>query len=147
MSLLFPEVDVVASCKTIDKFFKRDLDKLVLMSGRSLTDLKSPVLSVAPGHSNRNGAAEAAIIRGLNAEAEVRAIHNAMASLDQVGQAILFGLYIDHLSWHTLQDDLHVEKTQFSKLRQHALLCFADSFDYWQRQLRCEPIIDLHKYK
>lgn len=147
MSLLFPEVDVVESCKTIDKFFKRDLDKLILMSGRSLTDLKSPVLSVAPGHSNRSGVAESAIIRGLNAEAEVHAIHNAITSLDQISQAILCGLYIDHQSWHALQDTLHVEKTQFSKLRQHALLCFADSFDYWQRQLRCEPIIDLHEYK
>lgn len=138
---------MVASCKTIDKFFKRDLDKLILMSGRSLTDLKSPVLSAEPGHSNRSGAAETAIIRGLNAEAEVHAIHNAITSLDQVSQAILLGLYIDHLSWHTLQNSLYVEKTQFSKLRQHALLCFADSFDYWQRQLHCEPVIDLHEYQ
>lgn len=147
MSLLFPEIDVVATCRTVDKFFKHDLDKLILMSGHSLTDLKSPVLSAVPGHSGKSGAAESAIIRGLNAEAEVHAIHNTMASLDQISQTILFGQYIEHASWHSLQYKLHVEKTQFSKLRQHALLCFADSFDYWQRRLKCEPIIDLHEYK
>ena len=52
MSLLFQELDCDKTCDRVDEFLTEDLEKLILMSGRNLTDLRSPTLSLAPGHSN-----------------------------------------------------------------------------------------------
>lgn len=65
VSLLFQELDCDKTCDRVDEFLTEDLEKLILMSGRNLTDLRSPTLSLAPGHSNGTNHAEASIIRGF----------------------------------------------------------------------------------
>ncbi len=62
MSLLFEELDCNKTCDKVDEFLTDDLEKLILMAGRNLTDLRSPSLSLAPGHSNGENHNEAAII-------------------------------------------------------------------------------------
>lgn len=56
---LFPEIDEVETRKAVSKFLTKDLERLLLMSGHNLLDLKSPQLSQAPGHSNGKNHAEA----------------------------------------------------------------------------------------
>lgn len=51
VSLLFEELDCDKTCDRVDDFLTDDLEKLILMAGRNLTDLRSPTLSSAPGHS------------------------------------------------------------------------------------------------
>lgn len=41
MSLLFPEINKKRTLENVSSFFKKDLPKLLLMSGRNLTDLSS----------------------------------------------------------------------------------------------------------
>lgn len=144
---LFPEIDEVETRKAVSKFLTKDLERLLLMSGHDLLDLKSPQLSQAPGHSNGKNHAEASIIRGLNAEAMVKAVADTIAHCSENSQKVLLGLFIYQKSWYEVQKTLFCEHNKLGYTRQKALCDFADSFDYWQRVNHCEPIIDLHRYK
>lgn len=147
MSLLFKELDCDKTCDRVDEFLTDDLEKLILMSGRNLTDLRSPSLSLAPGHSNGTNHAEASIIRGLDAEAEIRAIHHTIYHLSEMSKIIMRDLYIYQMESWQVADAIRYGHTQYNALRRRAQLFFADSFDHWQRYMNCEPIIDLHRYK
>lgn len=144
---LFPELDEKRTRKAVSKFLTKELERLLLMSGHNLLDLKSPQLSKAPGHSNGENHNEAAIIRGLNAEAEIRAIADTIAHCSENSKKVLLGLFIYQKSWYEVQKTLFCEHNKLGYTRQKALYDFADSFDYWQRVHNCEPIIDLHRYK
>lgn len=147
VSLLFQELDCDKTCDRVDDFLTKDLEKLILMSGRNLTDLRSPTLSSAPAHSNGTNHAEASIIRGLNAEAELRAIHLTIYHLPEMSKIIMRDLYIYQMENWQVADAIRYGHTQFNTLKRRAQLFFADSFDHWQRYMACQPIIDLHKYK
>lgn len=144
---LFPELDEEETRKSVSKFLTKDLERLLLMSGHNLLDLKSPVLSGAPGHSNGENHNEAAIIRGLNVEAMIKAIADTIAHCSDNSRKVLLGLFIYQQSWDEVQKNLFCEHNKLGYTRKKALYDFADSFDYWQRVNKCEPIVDLHKYK
>lgn len=147
MSLLFKELDCEKTCDRVDEFLTDDLDRLILMAGRNLTDLRSPSLSLAPGHSNGENHNEAAIIRGLNAEAEIRAIHHTIYHLPEMSKIIMRDLYIYQMENWQVSEAIRYSHTQYNVLKHRAQLFFADSFDHWQRYMACSPIIDLHEYK
>lgn len=147
MSLLFKELDCDKTCSKVDTFLTDDLEKLILMSGRNLIDLRSPSLSLTPSHSNGVNHAEASIIRGLNAEAEIRAIHHTIYHLPEMSKVIMRDLYIYRMENWQVAEAIRYGHTQYSVLRRRAQLFFADSFDHWQRYMKCSPIIDLHQYK
>lgn len=147
MSLLFPELDVKETLKNVSDFLTNDLERLLLMSGRNLTDLKSPQLSFAPSHSTGNNVNEDNLIRGLDAGAMVDAVNDTIHHCTPVSELILIELFIKHKSWIQVQPMVYSEHTKFSQLRKRALLEFADSFDKWQRFHNCKPIIDLHAYE
>lgn len=147
LMLLFREIDIPATCDRVDGFLRHDLDRLLLMSGRSLTDLKSPTLSDMPGGGHSGNHVENTLIRGLDAETEVQAVHHALRSITDPAKSAIVRLYIVREPWRVAEDNLHTSRTQLSKWRRRGLLCFADSFDFWQRSLGCSPLIDLHIYQ
>ena len=147
VSLLFEELDCERTCDKVDDFLTNDLDRLILMAGRNLTDLRSPSLSSAPAHSNGTNHAESNIIRGLNAEAEVRAIHHTIYHLPEMSKVIMRDLYIYRMENWQVAEAIRYSHTQYNVLKHRAQLFFADSFDHWQRYMKCSPIIDLHEYK
>lgn len=147
MSLLFRELDCDKTCDRVDEFLTDDLERLILMAGRNLTDLRSPSLSLAPGHGNGINNAEVNIIRGLNAEAEVRAIHNTIYHLPEMSKIIMRDLYIYKMENWQVAEAIRYSHTQYNVLKRRAQLFFADSFEHWQRYMACSPIIDLHRYK
>nr|WP_272501109.1 ArpU family phage packaging/lysis transcriptional regulator [Lactobacillus paragasseri] len=147
VSLLFKELDCNKTCDKVDEFLTYDLEKLILMAGRNLTDLRSPSLSLAPGHSSEANHAEASIIRGLNAEAEIRAIHHTIYHLPEMSKIIMRDLYIYQMENWQIAEAIQYSHTQYNVFKRRAQLFFADSFDHWQRYMSCEPIIDLHQYK
>lgn len=112
MSLgLFPELDEEETRKSVSKFLTKDLERLLLMSGHDLLDLKSPVLSAAPGHSNGENHNEAAIIRGLNAEAMIKAVADTIAHCSDNSRKVLLGLFIYQQSWDEVQKNYFVNIT------------------------------------
>lgn len=147
MSLLFPEIDRQQTLDRISLFFKKDLERLLLMSGHGLTDLSSPILSLAPAHTNFRNPNEDKLIRGLDAESMVQAVDDAIHHCSPISKTIMLQLYIHKRSWEQVKPMVYSENHKFSYLRRKAMLEFADAFDYWQKVHHCQPIIDLHVYK
>ena len=143
MSLLFPEINKKRTLENVSSFFKKDLPKLLLMSGRNLTDLSSPKLSAAPGSSNFGNANEDKLINGIDAEAMVEAVYDAIHHCSHNSEIILIELFVNRKSWGEVQRMVYSEQNKFCYLRRRAMFEFANSFDYWQRVHHCQPIIDL----
>ncbi len=143
MSLLFPEINKKRTLENVSSFFKKDLPKLLLMSGRNLTDLSSPKLSAAPGSSNFGNANEDKLINGIDAEAMVEATYDAIHHCSHTSQIILLELFVKRGSWQHVQSMVYSEQYKFSYLRRQAMFDFANSFDYWQKVHHCLPIISL----
>lgn len=146
MSLLFPELDRQATLDRVAHFFKYDLDQLLLMAGKSLTDISSPSLSQAPGGSPIGNSMEQKLIRGVNAEAMINAVIDTINHCPHNSQVILMERFIKRKSWVQVQSIMYSSHYKFSYLRRRAMYDFANSFDYWQRVHKCEPILDLHVY-
>lgn len=147
MSLLFKELDEEETRNNVSKFLTKDLERLLLMSGHELTDLKSPQLSNAPGHSTGSNPIEDTIVRGINAGAIIQAIMDTIYHCPHDSKEILLGLYINKESWIKTQARLYCEHNKLAYTRRKALYDFADGFDHWQRVNHCSPIIDLHVYR
>lgn len=146
VGLLLPEININETRKRVNDFLNHDFQRLLLMSGRSLTDLRSPQLTLAPGHSNSANGVEVSLIRGLDAEATVRAVHHAIYHLPETYQLIMKDKYIYSMKDWQVEEALRYGHTQYNHLKRRALLYFADSFDFWQERLQCDPVIDLHVY-
>lgn len=146
MGLLFPEVNKQRTLDNVSNFFKKDLDRLLLMSGRNLTDLSSPKLSAAPGSSNFGNHNENKLINGIDAEAMIEAVNDTIYHCPYTSEIILVELFIKRKSWDQVQAMVYSEHYKFSYLRRKAMFDFADGFNYWQKKHHCQPIIDLHEY-
>lgn len=147
---LFREIDYMATAKNVDHFLSYWLPKLILKSGRGLTDLSSPKLSFMPVAHAADDAAETAIVNGMAAETVVQAIHHTIYHCSSISKIILLDIYIHNYSVERTVMDLPYERSQyFHKLKPKALLEFADSYDYWERVCGVDTsdIIDLHIYQ
>lgn len=144
--LLFKELDTKATCSEVKRLLTKELERLVLMSGHQLIDISSPALSPAPGHSSGNHN-EDALIEGINADGIVMAIHETIHHCPEPSKTILIEKYIKHTPSFLIAKSIYLEHSRFNDLLNHALLEFADGFDYWQLQFNCQPITDLHVYK
>lgn len=143
---LFRDIDVPKTCNKVHKFLTKDLDRLLLMSGRTLTDLRSPQLTLAPGSTNRGNSNEDRLIRGLDAELEVRAIRNTINRLPETSKIIITDMYIYKMSSQQCKEAVRYESSRYYDLRRRAQLAFADAFDYQQKVLGIKTDYDLHVY-
>lgn len=144
--LLFKDLDTTETCTKVKQFLGKQLERLVLMSGHRLIDISSPALSPAPGHTSGNHN-EDALIDGIDAEAIVMAVHETIHHCPEPSRTILLEKYIEHKPSFVVSHDIYLGHSRFADLLNHALLEFADGFDYWQRQFDCKPLNDLHVYK
>lgn len=149
MSLL-KDIDYKQTAEKTDDFLSNKFPHIVMRCGRSLTDLSSPQLSLAPGGSHKTDVQESAIVNGLEMDNIVRAVHHAIYSCSEISQKILLLNYINNYSQNRIVLLLPYERSQyFHVLKPQALVDFADRYDYWQVQCGVdqEDIIDLHVYK
>lgn len=146
MSLLFKELDSAETVNRVASFFNKDYERLFLLSGSRLTDISSPALSQAPGHTGGNHA-EQKLIQGITAEALIDAVTDAIGKCSYSSQVILKNLLIRRESWQDVKNQLYCEDHKLSYLRKKACLEFADSFDSAQIRHKCQPVIDLHVYE
>ena len=143
---LLPELDEKRTCNRVKKFFKRDLEKIVLMSGHRMVDLQSPQMTGMPSGSHFNSN-EQTMINGLDAQDIVKSVNDALnRGVDPISRKILIGLYINHQRWVDVQSMIYKEHTSFSVYRNKALIAFAYSFEGWQIKNHCYKVIDLKVY-
>lgn len=146
MGLLFKELDNSETVKRVARFFNEDYERLYLLAGSRLTDISSPALSQAPGHTGGNHN-ETALIQGITAGAMIDAVNDAIGKCSYSSQVILKNLLIRKESWQDIKNQLFCEGHKLGYLRKRACLEFADAFDSAQIRHNCQPIIDLHVYK
>lgn len=145
---LFREINYYATAKNVNHFLTYWLPKLVMKSGRQLTDLSSPKLQQAPGH-NSSYTTDTKIVDGMAAELVVQAIHNTIQGCPELSRVILTKLYLLHETPQAVINSLPYERAYFFKvLKPEALNCFADGYDYWQAELNIDDSDkrDLHAY-
>lgn len=144
---LFPELDENKTCDNVTKFFKKDLEKIVLLSGHRMIDLQSPQITGMPSGSSTLNRAEDRLVDGFDAQNIVKSVSDALyRGVDPVSSKILVGLYINYQRWVDVQTTIYKEHTSFAKLRRRALIAFAYSFEGWQKKNNCDKIINLKAY-
>lgn len=127
---LFPEVDEQATIKKVTSFFKVTFPKMVRYSGRSITNLQSPVISDMPGVKNVENKADRRIVQRLTAENVVEQTMKALNVCDSISQTIIKKLY---LSDHRVYDfqiwkEIGYQERRYYYYKNRALLAFADYY-------------------
>lgn len=143
MSLLFPELNRKKTLENVSDFFKKDYERLLLMSGKKLTDLSSPTLSGVPGSSAGN-TNETKLVDGISAIDFIAAVEDTINHCSYNSEIILHELFIKKRSWDEVQGMVYSGHYKFSYLRRQAMFEFADGFNYWQKVHHCEPKINLN---
>jgi ArpU family phage transcriptional regulator len=145
---LFPEVDVNATCDNVNHFFRKDLEKTVLLAGCRMVDLQSPQLSDMPSGTHDTSRIENGLIDATEAQEIVMVTSHALnRGIDPISRSILISLFIKHERWIDAQHILYKEHTSFNRLRRRALLSFAFAFEGWQRKLKSGTNLELIQYE
>lgn len=136
---LFPEVDEQATIKKVTSFFKVTFPKMVRYSGRSVSDLQSPVISDMPGAKSVDNTADKRIVRRLMAESVVAQTLKALNACDSISQTIIRKLYLNDRKMYDYQvwESIGYQERRYYYYKNRALLTFAD----------CYLLDDLHQFQ
>lgn len=143
------DIDFDKTADNVDKLLRKKLPSLTLRCGRSLTELSSPKLSLAPSHTNKTDIQENLIVDSVSIQKIVDAIHQTIFHCSNNSKIILINYYLLDKTQEQVIMLLPYEKSQYYKaLKPIALVEFADRYDYWQGKCGVdkEDIIDLHEY-
>ena len=127
---LLKEVDFKqtrCNARNVLKNFRR-LDRI---AGRSLVDVKSPVITDMPKVSSHGNKAEDAIIQLADAEAERNAILGALMALSLISRQILYYSFCDvekHSNYEIGQLICGYGEKNVEKLKSNALIEFAEAY-------------------
>ena len=127
---LFKEVDFKqtrANARDVLKNFRR----LERIAGRSLIDIKSPIISDMPKVLSRGNKAEDAMIQLMDAEAERDAILAALMALSLISRQILYYSFCDiekHSNYEIGQLISGYGEKNVEKLKSIALIEFAEAY-------------------
>ena len=148
---IYSDIDTKATAKNVDHFLRKQLPHIMLRCGRSITDLSSPKLSLAPvSTSMRTDRQETMIINAVELENVVQAVHNSILACSDISKIILLDIYIHQYTIDRTLMDIPYERSQFfHKFKPRSLVEFADYYDYWQSKCKVdeEDRLDLHIYK
>jgi len=139
MAALFPEIDENKTASRAMRFLKTDFPKMLRVSGRSIADLKSPIISDMPKGNSFDNQAEKTIMRRMAADQIVKQTRDAIYHCDVKSKTILELLYLSSVYYGDEQvwEYIGYEKTQYYYYKKMALLSFADAY----------LLEDLHCYK
>lgn len=146
---LFADVDIDATADNVNNLLKNKLPRLALRCGCGLTDLSSPALSLAPGHTGKTDGQERMIVSSIEITKVVDAIHQTIFHCSTTSKFILVENYLKYVPQEQIIMQLPYERSYYFKaLKPIALNEFADRYDYWQRKCHVDPddITDLHVY-
>lgn len=115
-----------SNARKILKNFRR----LERIAGRSLIDVRSPIITDMPKSEPYGNKAEDAFIQVADAEAERDAIIAALMALGLISRQILHYTYCsrDHHSNRRIADELGYSVRQIERMKSEALVEFAESY-------------------
>ncbi|EFU12690.1 phage transcriptional regulator, ArpU family [Enterococcus faecalis TX1341] len=132
MIKLLREVDfrqTKANARNVLKNFRR----LERIAGRSLIDLKSPIITDMPKSQSHGNKAEDALVQLADVEAERDAILSALMALSLISRQVLYYSFCDvekHTNWEIGQLIRGYGEKNVEKLKSNALIEFAEAYKH-----------------
>ena len=129
MIQLLKEVDFSqtrANARAVLKNFRR-LDRI---AGRSLVDVRSPIITDMPKGIKHGNKAEDALIQMMDVEAERDAILTALMSLSIISRQILHYSFCvqDHYSNYKIAREVGYSERSIQRIKSEALIEFAEAY-------------------
>ena len=125
---LLPEfnIDEVKTANRVEKFL---LKAIPLFEAQSqLEQLQSPSLSGMPGSGSMGNSTEEKVLQKMGANDKLFLIKRAISYCPYNKNYILQELYLEGKPEYILRKELHYSRSRFWKLKQEALIWFAEIF-------------------
>ncbi|HFD6464935.1 ArpU family phage packaging/lysis transcriptional regulator [Enterococcus hirae] len=119
------------NARNVLKNFKR----LERIAGRSLIDIKSPVITDMPKVPSHGNKAEDAMIQLADAEAERDAILKALMALSLISRQILYYSFCvpDSLSNYRISREVGYSERSIQRMKSEALIEFAEAYRHGEK--------------
>ncbi|EGO6570120.1 ArpU family phage packaging/lysis transcriptional regulator [Enterococcus faecalis] len=129
MIQLLKEVDFRQTrnnARNVLKSFRR----LERIAGRSLIDIRTPIITDMPKGTSYGNKAEEAIVQMMNVEAERDAILTALMSLSIISRQILHYSFCvqDHYSNYKIAGEIGYSERSIQRMKPEALIEFAEAY-------------------
>lgn len=135
---VFPEINEQKTRQKVSSFLSRTLPRMIRISSKPLTELRSQRLDGMPKASSNSNDSDRRIVQHLYAEEVVKQVKQAISQCDQESQKILNMLYFKGYSDTQCYMALGRSESSMSHVyKPQALLEFAD----------CYFLDDLHVYQ
>lgn len=126
---LAPEIDFKQTKQNARKVLKqyRRLDRI---AGRSLIDIRSPIITDMPRNHSHGNKAEDALVQLADAEAERDAILSALMALSLTSRQILHYSFCvqDHYSNYKIAREVGYSERSIQRMKSEALIEFAEAY-------------------
>lgn len=105
------------------------------MAGRSLIDIKSPIITDMPKVSSHGNKAEDAMIQLADAEAERDAILRALMALSLIRRQILYYSFCvpDSFSNYRISREVGYSERSIQRMKSEALIEFAEAYRHGEK--------------
>ncbi|EOH86713.1 ArpU family phage packaging/lysis transcriptional regulator [Enterococcus pallens] len=129
MIALLKEVDFHETRKNARAILK-SFRRLERIAGRSLIDVRSPIITDMPRIESYGNRSEDALIQVADAEAERDLVITALMALGLTSRQVLHYTYCsrDHYSNRRIADELGYSVRQIERMKSDALVEFAESY-------------------
>lgn len=127
--ILFREVDFYQTRKNAKDVLKkyRRLDRI---AGRSLVDVRSPIITDMPKNPSHGNKSEDAMLQHIEAESERNAILTALMALGLTSRQILYYSFCvpDSFSNYKISREMGYSERQIQRMKSEALIEFAEAY-------------------
>ena len=113
----------------------KNFRRLERIAGRSLIDIKSPVITDMPKVSSHGNKAEDAMIQLADAEAERDAILRALMALSLISRQILYYSFCvpDSFSNYRISREVGYSERSIQRMKSEALIEFAEAYRHGEK--------------
>ncbi len=128
---LLKEIDIKQTRRNAREVLK-SFRRLERMVGRSLIDIKSPIITDMPKTQRHGNKAEEALIQKMDIEAERDAILVALTALSPINRQVLYYCYCvpDGFSNYKISREIGYSERSVQRIKSEALIEFAEAYKY-----------------
>ncbi|WP_308556779.1 ArpU family phage packaging/lysis transcriptional regulator [uncultured Lactobacillus sp.] len=148
--MFLPEIDKKETLRKTRRFFDKELDKYINLSGKHRFDLKSPIIDGLPKGSNINNN-DSFMMNIFYAEQIIKCVSDAINLLTDTPKkpykTIIIDKYINCLTSQQIALKIQYSNSRTATKMNEALLEFAQRFQCSQKISKLEPSIKLVVYK
>lgn len=135
--------DEEKTADNVDDFLNRQIPRLAMQAGVSLTSLSSPQLTSAPAHGSSLNNTENKLQKGLNAIEVLQGIRYTMNQTHGIYSELLIQYYFQNKPVWEIRNNLLINHDAFPKFKRDALCRFAECWQNTQDKYDWDERIDL----